>query len=129
MEFNYRKAFVTLAASDFEPSVQFYQQLFGQEPFPYFPPIYAEFQLKGLTLGIFCPKVSHHSEFGDSVGSGMSLCLEVENLEDAIAFLGEIGYPPTGEITTASHGREIYVYDPAQNRLILHQSILVNRDS
>jgi hypothetical protein len=32
-----------------------------------------------------------------------------------------LGYPPPGEIITASHGREIYTYDPAGNRLILHQ--------
>jgi hypothetical protein len=31
-------------------------------------------------------------------------------------------YAPPGEITTASHGREIYAYDPNSNRLILHES-------
>jgi predicted enzyme related to lactoylglutathione lyase len=124
MEFHYTKAFVTLAALDFEPLVQFYQKLLHTEPSPYLPPIYAEFQLKGLTLGIFQPKASHRKEFAHSVGSGMSLCLEVENLAQTIAFLTQIGYPPTGEMTVATHGREIYAYDPAGNRLILHQTII-----
>jgi hypothetical protein len=40
----------------------------------------------------------------------------------AIATLTHLGYPPPGEIIEASHGREIYAYDPAKNRLILHQA-------
>ncbi|MBA2747243.1 MAG: hypothetical protein H0U45_00545 [Tatlockia sp.] len=52
----------------------------------------------------------------------MSLCLEVEDLASAIAYLINIGYPPPGEIVTASHGKEIYACDPDGNRLILHQS-------
>ncbi|MEH2113797.1 VOC family protein [Nostoc sp.] len=54
--------------------------------------------------------------------SKISLCLEVSNLEDAIAHLTSLGYPPPGEISIASHGREIYAYDPDGNRLILHQA-------
>jgi len=54
--------------------------------------------------------------------SGMSLCLEVENLETAIAHLTQLGSPPAEPIITASHGREIYAYDPDGNWLILHQS-------
>jgi hypothetical protein len=75
-----------------------------------------------LRLGIFKPKDIHQPQFEDSAGSGMSLCLEVDDLEEAIAYLKTLGYPPPGEIITASHGREIYAYDPAKNRLILHQS-------
>ncbi len=51
----------------------------------------------------------------------MSLCLDVENLEVAIAHLTQLGYPPSGDIITASHGREMYAYDPDGNWLILHQ--------
>jgi predicted enzyme related to lactoylglutathione lyase len=123
MAFHYTTAFVTLAASDAETLVQFYAQLLEQEPKPYIPNVYAEFQLSGLRLGIFKPKQSHRVEFENSAQSGMSLCLEVDDLEEAIAHLTTLGYPPPGEITTASHGREIYAYDPAGNRLILHQSI------
>lgn len=84
--------------------------------------MYAEFQLPSLKLGIFKPKQTHYLEFEHSTKSKMSLCLEVSNLEDAIAHLSVLGYPPPGQIITASHGREIYAYDPDGNRLILHQS-------
>jgi hypothetical protein len=53
---------------------------------------------------------------------GMSLCIEVESLEATIAHLTDLGCPPPGEVITASHGREIYAYDPEGNWLILHQS-------
>lgn len=122
MTFQYTDAFVTLAAADAEILVRFYRQLLHQEPKPYILHVYAEFQLTGLRLGIFQPKPTHLEEFANSMRSGMSLCLEVDHLEDAIAHLTRIGYPPPGEITTASHGREIYAYDPMGNRLILHQS-------
>lgn len=114
---------MTLAALDFDQLVQFYQKLLNQKPNPYISSVYAEFQLKGLNLGIFKPKASHQQEFANSFGSGMSLCLEVENIEDAIAHLTIMGYPPTGDLTLASHGKEIYAYDPDGNRLILHQGL------
>ncbi|MBD0267928.1 MAG: VOC family protein, partial [Cyanobacteria bacterium Co-bin8] len=47
---------------------------------------------------------------------------EVVDLEGAIAHLTTLGYPPPGPVMIASHGREIYAYDPDGNRLILHQS-------
>jgi predicted enzyme related to lactoylglutathione lyase len=122
MPFRYTDAFVTLAAADAETLVRFYSKLLDCQPNPYIPNVYAEFQLSGLRLGIFKPKQNNLQEFENSAQSGMSLCLEVENLEDAIAHLTSMGYPPPGEITTASHGREIYAYDPVGNRLILHQS-------
>jgi predicted enzyme related to lactoylglutathione lyase len=123
MAFRYTDAFITLAAADIETLVRFYAKLLEQEPKPYIANVYAEFQLSGLRLGIFKPKENHRVEFENSVQSGMSLCLEVEDLEGAIAHLTSLGYPPLGEIIIASHGREIYAYDPANNRLILHQSI------
>ncbi len=121
MTFQCTDAFITLAAADAETLVQFYTQLLDREPNPYIPHVYAEFQLPGLRLGIFKPKENHQSEFENSARSGMSLCLEVADLEGAIARLTRLGYPPPGEIITASHGREIYAYDPTGNRLILHQ--------
>jgi predicted enzyme related to lactoylglutathione lyase len=122
MTLQYNDAFVALAAIDLEELVRFYQQLLERKPDPYIPHVYAEFQLTGLRLGIFCPQKKHHNEFFKDIKSAMSLCLEVADLEKAIAHLTEIGYPPSGEIAIASHGREIYAYDPAKNRLILHQS-------
>jgi len=123
MIFSITDAFVTLGVADFPKVIDFYSKFLNQEPQPYIPNVYGEFRFSGgLRLGIFQPKVQHISEFSNSDQSGISLCLEVENLASAIANLAAFGYPPPGEITIASHGREIYAYDPAGNRLILHQS-------
>ncbi len=127
MVFQYTDAFVTIATVELEKLVSFYTQFFGKKPVTVIANIYAEFQLPGVKLGIFQLKKTNESEFIISVKSKMSLCLEVSNLEDAIAHLTAIGYPPPGEITTADHGREIYAYDPDGNRIILHQSKMVTR--
>ncbi len=115
-------ALVTIASVNFDVVVDFYTQFLGSAPKPYLANIYAEFLIPGLRLGIFCPKSTNRDEFGQPSHSGMSLCLEVNDLEDSIDKLAQLGYPPSGNITTASHGREIYAYDPDGNRLILHQS-------
>jgi predicted enzyme related to lactoylglutathione lyase len=116
-------AFVTIASANFDQVVDFYTQLLATAPQPYIPHVYAEYQIAGLRLGIFCPNSSNQAEFSQPDQSGLSLCLEVEDLEQAIAKIAQIGYPVPGQITTASHGREIYAYDPDGNRLILHQAV------
>ncbi|MDW8454109.1 MAG: VOC family protein [Oscillatoriaceae cyanobacterium SKYGB_i_bin93] len=90
--------------------VHFYASLHGQSPQPYIANVYAEFQLVGLRLGIFQPKEKNWPEFSRQGKSGMSLCLEVNDLEQASAHLYALGFPPPGEILTASHGREIYSF-------------------
>jgi catechol 2,3-dioxygenase-like lactoylglutathione lyase family enzyme len=117
-----REAFLTLGTVQFEPLVAFYQGLLGQAAQPYLPDRYAEFTLPGMKLALFRPQIGHRAEFDQPSSGGMSLCLEVEDLEGAIAHLAALGYPPPGPILTASHGREVYAYDPDGNRLILHQS-------
>ena len=119
-QLDYEAAFLTLAAVDVEGLIQFYVQVLECEPVVHRSQIYAEFRLPGLRLGIFSPRIEHRSEFQGAKG-GMSLCLEVTDLEGAIAHLTQLGYPPPGPIHMASHGREIYAYDPADNRLILYQ--------
>jgi catechol 2,3-dioxygenase-like lactoylglutathione lyase family enzyme len=119
----FTSALVTIASDNFDLVVDFYTQLLGSAPVKHLPHSYAEFPISGLRLGIFCPQPSHREEFGHPHQSGMSLCLEVDSLEDAIDLLTRLGYPPPGKITTASHGREIYAYDPDGNRLILHQTV------
>lgn len=119
MVFQCTVAFVTLATIKLEALITFYTQLLGQAPTTSIPNVYAEFQLPGLRLGIFKP-TKNQQEF-ESAKSRMSLCLEVTDLESAIAHITALGYPPPGEIITASHGREIYAYDPEGNRLILHE--------
>jgi predicted enzyme related to lactoylglutathione lyase len=121
MVLNCKSAFIALAAQNLESLVQFYSQLIGQPPMPHIPTVYAEFRLPGLRLGIFRPQSTHASEFENSAYGTLSLCLEVTHLEGAIAHLTALGYPPPGPILNASHGREIYAYDPEGNRLILHQ--------
>jgi predicted enzyme related to lactoylglutathione lyase len=122
MVLNCTHTLVTLAAQDIALIVNFYLQFLEQTPTTQIPGVYAEFQLPGLRLGIFKPKASNQQEFANSAQSGMSLCLEVKDLEAAIAHLTAIGYPPPGKITVASHGKEIYAYDPEGNRIILHQA-------
>ncbi|WP_008317523.1 VOC family protein [Leptolyngbya sp. PCC 6406] len=113
-------AFLALAVHDVDWAVGFYQGLLGQSPQPYQPGRYGEFHLPGLRLALFRPQDSQVAEFNASTSGSMSLCLEVADLESAIAHLTRLGYPPPGAILTASHGREIYAYDPDGNRLILH---------
>ena len=123
MTFNYTDAFITIATTDLEKAISFYAQLLNQQPQPYIPNIYAEFKLKSLRLAIFKPKEDNETEFNNSRYSGMSICLEVADLSAAIAHLTQMGYPPSGGVKIASHGKEIYAYDPMFNRLILHQNI------
>lgn len=119
--FQLKAAIVTLASERLELLVNFYQGLLAQNPHSYIPERYAEFVLPGLTLALFKPSAGHTLEFTGAAAS-MSICLEVAELRDAIAVLTHLGYPPPGDIIHASHGQEIYTYDPAGNRLILHQS-------
>jgi catechol 2,3-dioxygenase-like lactoylglutathione lyase family enzyme len=126
MVLRYTEAFIAIATVNLETMVDFYTQFLGANPITLIPNVYAEFQLMGMRLGIFQPKKSHELEFAAATKSKMSLCFEVSNLEDAIAHLTNIGYPPPDEISIASHGREIYAYDPEGNRLILHQGKEVN---
>lgn len=123
MNIKYTDAFITIATTKFKESVDFYSQLLNLNPKPYLPDTYAEFQLKTLKLVIFKPKNSNIREFNRSAKSGLSICLEVVDLDKAIGILTNMGYPSPGNIMVASHGREIYAYDPTGNRLILYQKI------
>ncbi|WOD39176.1 VOC family protein [Nodosilinea sp. E11] len=111
-----------MASTHFDGLVSFYSALFSQSAHPYQPDRYAEFQLPGLRLAIFKPSAEHATQFEAPTSGAMSLCLEVADLDTAIAHLIDLGQPPPGPVMVASHGREVYVYDPAGNRLILHQS-------
>lgn len=115
------EAFVALASSQLKQQVKFYRELFAIEPKPY-TPTYAEFRLSGLRLAIFTPKAESTAEFAATSSGPMSLCIEVNDLEGAIAHLKTLGHAPSADIMHTSHGQEIYAYDPDGNRLILHQS-------
>ena len=121
MSISPRRAFVALATADFSRSVAFYQTLLDQAPKPLMAERYAEFQLgEGLSLAIFPPKPEQQTEFAAAAAGPLSLCLEVANLEAAIAHLDSQACAH-GSILTASHGREVYAYDPQGNRLIIYQ--------
>ncbi len=124
MPLNHTAALFAIATPNFERLVDFYKALLTQEPAAYTPNVYAEFQLPGVKLGIYRPKLNDELQMAKGeLWTPISLCLEVVNLEAAIAHITELGYPPIGEILTASHGREIYACDPDGNRLILHQGL------
>lgn len=118
-----QSALVTLATLQLEKLVEFYNQLLSQQPTVYLPQVYAEFQLPGLRLGIFKPKADHQAQFLPVEHSPISLCLEVADLDTAVAHFYAIADSQTSEVMNAAHGREIYVYDPDGNRLILYQPI------
>lgn len=120
MNWQCTEAFVALGSIAINPLVSFYSQLLGQHPQPYQPGIYAEFRLPGLRLAIFLPKPEHHAEFGQTTTGSMSICLQVTNLAEVIRALKNLDYP-VGNIITASHGRELYIYDPDGNRLIFYE--------
>lgn len=120
MNFNYLNVFIAISTNNIQTLVDFYSQFFQKQPSVYSPFVYAEFRLEKLRIGIFQPKSDHQPEF-DNLGSSMSLCIEVEDLKQAIAFLTDMGYAPPGEIMKVSHGQEVYAYDPDGNRLILYQ--------
>ncbi len=130
MALNCKSALVTLASQQFDGLVDFYCKLLNLRPVVLMPNRYAEFELPGVRLGIFQPKEEKKVGGRESEGveetrrdGGMALCLEVEDLEAAIAHLTDLGYPPPGKIRIASHGREIYAYDPEGNWLILHEGV------
>ncbi len=120
MNWQCTEAFVALGSIALDSLVSFYSQLLGQQPSPYQLGVYAEFRLPGLRLAIFLPKPDHHSEFGKTKTGSMSICLQVTNLAEVIRELEAINYP-VGNIITASHGRELYIYDPDGNRLIFYE--------
>lgn len=126
MNFNYFTVFLTISSNNLELLTNFYSQIFARPPEVYRPLVYTEFRLSQFRLGIFQPQATRQQEF-QNCGSSMSLCIEVPDLPQAIATLTDMGYPPPGEIIKASHGQEIYAYDPEGNRLILHQSLTTKK--
>jgi predicted enzyme related to lactoylglutathione lyase len=113
------KALLALATLNFSSMVAFYTELLGQEPSVLKPDCYAQYDLPGLCLGLFQARLDRWPEFAQSQHSPLSLCLQVESLSAAIAHLTQVGATPPGSTLEASHGQEIYAYDPDGNRLIL----------
>lgn len=120
MNFNYSEIFLAISTDNIQVLTDFYSKFLQKQPDVHRPEIYTEFKLEKLRLAIFKPKPEREAEF-NNLSSAMSLCLQIADLEAAIATLTALGCPPPGEIIEASHGKEVYAYDPAGNRLILYQ--------
>jgi catechol 2,3-dioxygenase-like lactoylglutathione lyase family enzyme len=120
MELGCQRAWVTVAAQNFDRSCRFYQQLLDQPPQSVISDHYAEFDIANLRIGIYRSRTEPPGAIALPFPA-VSLCLEVENLAGAIAHLTHLGYPPPGNIIVAPHGQEIYAYDPDGNRLILYE--------
>ncbi|MEB3230058.1 MAG: hypothetical protein VKJ64_03545, partial [Leptolyngbyaceae bacterium] len=128
-----KTAFVAIAVDQWEPMVQFYSCITGQSPHPYRPGGYAEFRLGSLRLGLFRANPSHQDEFIHGRAANISICLEVNHLEQSRQVIEQAysvltlpmahGQLRLGTVAIASHGRECYAYDPDGNRLILHEAL------
>ncbi len=119
-----QKAWVTIAAMQFDRSVQFYRCLFQQEPQIFTPEKYAEFQAFGIRLGIYRPTIEESPERSPiTLFPAVSLCMQIEDLEKAIALLDQAD-AHVSEVRSVSHGREAYAYDPDGNRIILYEPSL-----
>ena len=117
-----QKAWVTIAAVQFDRSVQFYRYLFQQEPQVFTPEKYAEFQAFGIRLGIYRPTMEESPDRAPiTLFPSVSLCMQIENLESAIVRLTQAD-AHVGEVRSVSHGREAYAYDPDGNRIILYET-------
>lgn len=117
-----QKAWVTIAAVDFDRSLRFYCHLFQQDPQSFAAAKYAEFEAFGIRLGIYRPTAEESPEKSPiTLFPAVSLCVQIENLETAIAALDQVD-TDVGEIRSVSHGREAYAYDPDGNRIILYEA-------
>lgn len=118
-----QKAWMTIATIQFDRSVEFYQHLFQRSPQIFTPEKYAEFEACGIRLGIYRPTAEESPRAPITLFPAVSLCLQVEELESAIAHLHQ-AESHVGEIRSVSHGREAYAYDPDGNRIILYEPSL-----
>ena len=116
------EVFIALASSNTEQLVDFYTAILQVKP-RIRTPKYAEFLAGSLKIAIFQPSADNESEFAAANSGAVSLCLEVNDIERAIARLSTLGYALSDEIMHTSHGQEIYAYDPDGNRVILHQQL------
>jgi catechol 2,3-dioxygenase-like lactoylglutathione lyase family enzyme len=112
------RACVTIAASNWQQSIHFYQTLLNLAPQAHQPDRYAEFRLSDLTLVLYSPK-NQEAPQPQSYPS-LSLCLYVQDLDQAVQLLNKTGQADW-VIQTSSHGREIYATDPDGNRVILYE--------
>lgn len=116
----YTYARIAIAAINFDEMQQFYTRILQQEPTSRIRDVFVEYQLPELRLDLFQPREANRPEFQRNTRSTMNIVLEVRDIEAAAKHFASVGCQP-GKIIDAFHGKEFYAYDPAQNRLIVHQ--------
>lgn len=103
------RVLVSIATADLARLEAFYTALFKAPPQFWQGDRYCEYHVANLRLGLYS---SNNSRFV-TVASAMSLCVQVAELEPWLT--------PDMVVKTASHGREVEVYDPDGNRIVLHE--------
>lgn len=119
----FHRAWLAIAVQSQVGSVQFYQTLLGDGAVCRQMSGYVEFCLGDLHLGLFEASAASAAEFAQRGHNPMSLCLAVTDLDQTLATLLQQGIgQPAPVIHYASHGRETYLYDPDDNRIILYEA-------
>jgi catechol 2,3-dioxygenase-like lactoylglutathione lyase family enzyme len=122
MNFSITRAFVTIAVANWQQSLDFYQGLLQLTPKVLQADRYAEFQRPDGAIALYQPRSEESPQsFPANHYPSMSLCLQVPDLQAAIAHLERMGYAPPAGIQRSQHGQEIYIYDPNGNRIILYE--------
>ncbi len=119
-EMIYTNAFLTLATNQWQRAVDFYGHLLAQSPQAVQPNRFAAFDLQGLRLAIYCPKVEEKILL--PTYPALSICLQVPSLAQSLIHLQNLNLDP-GTVQTSSHGREVYLYDPDGNRIIIYEPL------
>ncbi|GHO41917.1 VOC family protein [Ktedonospora formicarum] len=116
----YKYGRLAIAAIHFDEMKEFYTKILQEEPIRQVKDVYVEFQIPELRIGLFKPRPDNRPEFMHDTRSTASIVLEVIDIHEAANHFRSVGCTP-GKIVDTFHGQEFYAYDPAQNRLIVHQ--------
>ena len=102
----------SLATTQFNGLLAFYRRLLG-DPIQLAENKHATFALPGSRLVVWS------SQERVKPGNALELCLQVGNLEAAMAAVAD--WVVLESVNQASHGRETFFRDPDGNRIILYQ--------
>lgn len=117
MTFSIRRSLITVAVMDWQQSLTFYRNLLQLEPQVLQPGRYAEFRLADCTISLYKPRLEETPTAEGNPYPSLGICLHVDSLQAALAQLNLVNHG----IQASSHGREVYLYDPNGNRIILYE--------
>jgi predicted enzyme related to lactoylglutathione lyase len=95
---------------------QFYQDLLQVTPLVVLGEKYVEFELLGARLALYHQRSEQNLQVHPE--GSISLCLQVTSLE---AMLKSFEPQSISEVRVAFHGREVDIWDPDGNRIVLHE--------